>query len=109
MIEVVSQYEWLLREKQGRFQIRVDRAPAGYAFPNGSRGCRTVVTPGRHTVRSFRWWYASPALVVDVPPEGVRLHTDLLKSPGALLNLLVRPRRSLYLAERPTINHKAPE
>ena len=109
LIEVVSQYGWLGREKRGRFRIRVDRAPAGYALPNGGHGCRALVTPGRHTVRSFLWWYASPALAVDVPPEGVRLYTDVVKSTGGVLSLLVRPRRSLYLAERPTINHRVPE
>jgi hypothetical protein len=109
VIEVVSQYEWLLREKQGRFRIRVDRAPAGYALPNGGSPCRALVTPGCHTVRSFLWWYASPALVVDVPLEGVRLHTDLLKSSRGVVNLLVRPRRSLYLADRPTINRRVSE
>jgi hypothetical protein len=102
-IEVLNKYQWVGDPRLGRFRVSIDGKAAGFAPLEGS--LQTMVAPGSHTARiSFRRWYRSRSVEVDVPDGStVVLEGDIDRSVSVLrrmVEMLFRPQSCLVLKVR---------
>lgn len=102
-VVIYNAYDWKLDPRWGRISLSVDRRGVGRV--DIQQRLQVQLTEGvPHDIRARLWWFRSPIRTISVKAgEVIELEANVaMNRPlmSRMLEMLIRPSRSLVLVER---------